>query len=152
LEISPTLARAHGSLGHVLVRKGRLDEAIAHYETALRIQPTDVVTLANLSWILATCPDPSLRNGSKAVELAQQAERFTEGKSPDVLEILSAAYAEAGRFTEAVATARQALELPDTKARPVYVEEILAQIKLYEASTPFRDPSLTHSNRNFNGP
>ena len=152
LEILPTFEKAHSGLGNALVRKGRLEEAIAHYETALRIQPTDVVTLANLSWVLATCPDPSLRNGSKAVELAQQAERLTEGKSPDILKILSAAYAEAGRFPEALATARRALGLQDAKARPAYVEEILAQIKLYEASSPLCDPSLTHSNRNFNGP
>ena len=59
----------------------------------------------DLAWLLATCPDNSVRNGQKAVELAQQAVQLSNGRSPEILDTLAAAYAEAGRFHEAVETA-----------------------------------------------
>ena len=152
LELSPTLARAHNGLANALVRKGQLNEAIAQFEAALRLDPNQVATLANLAWVFAASADPSARNGSRAVELAQQADRLSQGRSPEVLRTLAAAYAEAGRFPEAMATAGRALELPAIKANAAATEAFQAQMKLYAARTPFRDPSLTNSNRGANLP
>jgi tetratricopeptide (TPR) repeat protein len=146
LAISPGLARAHSGLGTALARKGRLAEAIAEYGTALAAQPADVSTLANLAWVLATCPDPALRDGPRAVDLAERAARLSNVRSLEVLKVLSAAYAEAGRFPEAAATDQQALELASRVAGPASVDEIRAEIRLYEAHSPFRDPSLTQTN------
>ena len=36
---SPNLATAHNNLGRILARRGQFDEALAHYQKALEIQP-----------------------------------------------------------------------------------------------------------------
>jgi tetratricopeptide (TPR) repeat protein len=137
--IDPNLANDHQLLGDLLVQKGRPQEAIAHYEAVLRIQPANLQTLNNLAWVLATSPRASVRDGARALELARQAGRLSEGRNPAVLETLAAAFAEAGKFAEAVATVRSALELAAAQANAPLAEELRAQIKLYEAGSPFRE-------------
>ena len=89
--------------------------------------------------MLATDPNISLRNGPEAVELAQRAIELTDGKSPAILATLAAAYAEAGRFADAVQTAHKALDLAAQQNEPALAESIQAKIHLYEAGRPFRE-------------
>ncbi len=70
--------------------------------------------------------------------MARQADQLSGGREPVILGTLAAAYAEAGRFAEAAATARQALGLATQPDNPSLAESIEAQIRLYEAETPFR--------------
>ena len=135
----PNQAPAHSLLAQALSRVGRIQEAIDHYEAARAIQPTDPSTLNNLAWILATCPQPSLRNGARAVELAQQADRLSGGSNPSVLGTLAAAYAETQHFDEALATARKALQLASAQTNNARVEALKAQIRAYQSGAPFRD-------------
>ena len=90
---------------------GQSAAAIAEFQKVLELDPNHVTAQNNLAWMLATCPDASLRNGPKAVELAQRAVQLSAGMSPQILDTLAAAYAEAGQFPEAIKTARQALDL-----------------------------------------
>jgi len=94
-------APAHSHLGQVLLQKGRVQEAIDHYRAALALEPADASTLNNLAWVLATRPEASPRDGAEAVELAQQANRLSEGANASMLGTLAAAYAAVGRFAEA---------------------------------------------------
>ncbi|MGA3164341.1 MAG: sel1 repeat family protein, partial [Verrucomicrobiota bacterium] len=87
--------------------------------------------------VLATCPQASLRNGNKAVELAQRANQLTGDGNPVVLGTLAAAYAEAGRFPEAVETAQRALQLAETQSNTALADAIRSQLKLYQAGIPF---------------
>ena len=91
----------------------------------------------NLAWVLATCPQASLRNGNKAVELAQRANQFMGDGNPVVLGTLAAAYAEAGRFPEAEETARRALQVAETQSNPALADALRSQLKLYQAGLPF---------------
>jgi Flp pilus assembly protein TadD len=115
---------------------------VAHYQAAVAALPGNPYLLNNLAWVLATGPQASVRNGGRAVELAQQAERLSGGKDPSILGTLAAAYAEAGRFPEAVATAQRALELATAQANLAQAEALRARIGLYRAGSPFRDPDL----------
>src|SRR5208283_1370777 len=108
LQIKPDFAKAHYNLGNALLQKGNVDEAIVHYQKALQIKPDYVAAQNNLAWVLAIAPQASLRNGSQAVQLAQRANQLTGNGNPVVLRTLAAAYAEAGRFPEAVETAQRA--------------------------------------------
>ncbi len=81
----------------------------------------------------------SARNGPEAVDLAQRAVAVSGGKIPEILDTLAAACAEAGRFAEAVRTARRARDLATRQNRPALAESIQAKIRLYEAGTPFRE-------------
>ena len=142
LQIKPDYAEAHNNLGKVLIQKGSVDEAIAHYQKALQIKPDNAETLNNLALVLAACPQASLRNGNKAVELAQRANQLTGNRNPVVLGTLAAAYAETGRFLEAVETALRALELAEMQSNTALANAIRSQMELYQAGTPFRLPPI----------
>jgi Flp pilus assembly protein TadD len=147
LEFDPANADAQGNLGLALFQMGRLDEAIDHYQKYLELVPNDASILNRLAWVLATCPEASIRNGARAVELAQRADGLLGGRNPLILTTLAAAEAETGRFPEAVATARQALQLLNAQANANtgLVNALRAQIGLYEAGSPFRDTSLRNA-------
>ena len=139
LAIQPNNAPAHRHLAQAFVLVADTSEAVQHYQAALAIQPDDVPTLNNLAWILATCPQASIRNGAEAVELAQQANHLSGGTNASILGTLAAAYAEAGRFPEAVSTAQRGLELAISQTNTPNVNDLRARIKLYQTGSPLRD-------------
>jgi protein O-mannosyl-transferase len=139
LALEPDSANAHNNLANTLMRIGKIDEALSHYNTALELRPSDVNAQNNLAWLLATFPDARIRNGPKAIQLAEHANIATEGTNPVIAATLSAAYAETGRFPEAVKTARRALELARASGNTNLAEAIKAQISLYDAGIPSRE-------------
>jgi protein O-mannosyl-transferase len=145
LSIRPNDSGAHTSLGNALVQKGLFREAAIHYQTALDIAPRSILPLNNLAWLRATCPDASLRDGAKAVDLAQQADRLPEGKNPIFTRTLAAAYAEAGRFDDAIETARRAAQVANAQGIPALVDNLRMDVDLYRRHEPLRDLSLTNA-------
>ncbi len=137
LELLPGNADAHANLGSAFLAKGRITEAIGQYKEALTLAPENVAAQSNLAWLLATSPDSSLRNGPEAVLLAEQASRSSGGKRPLVLRILAAAYAEAGRFSEARATAHEALQAADDQGNSALSNFLRQEIALYESGQPY---------------
>jgi Flp pilus assembly protein TadD len=137
----------HSNLANALAACGRPTEALVHYETALKLQPNHVETQKNLAWLRATCSQASLRNGAEAVELAERANKLCGGRRPDVLDCLAAAYAAAGWFPEALATARQALELATQKNAHALADGLRARIAVYEAGKPFYQTPSTSAPR-----
>jgi len=144
LKIKPDFAGAHYNLGNALLQKGKVGEAIAHFQQAVQIGPADPAAQNNLAWLLAACPEASLRNGAKAVELARQANALTGGENPIMLHTLAAAYAEAGRFSEAVETAQRALLLAGEQSNTGLAGQLQLEMKLYRAGRPYHLPAQTH--------
>ncbi len=140
LEIEPNSAATHNNLGMALDGEGKIAEAVVQWREAVRLQPKQIAFVNNLAWVLATCPEVSVRDGAGAVELAQRAVQLSGGREPAILDTLAAAYAEAGRFPEAVQTARNALELATRQNKQALVESLQAKLPLYQAGTPFRQP------------
>jgi len=145
LEIQPDFTDAHNnlgyayeSLGNAFRRKGMAAEAMAYYQKAIELQPQFIPAQISLAWMLATWPEPSVRNGGRAVALAEQADRFSRDKDPLILRTLAAAYAEAGRFPEAVLTAKQALALAVTQSNTGLANELQTEIGLYQTNSPCR--------------
>jgi tetratricopeptide (TPR) repeat protein len=141
LQIKPDFAEAHNNLGNALLKVGRRDEAIAHFQEALQINPVYPQALNSLAWALATSPQALLRNGNKAVELAQQANQLTGGESPLILHTLAAAYAEAGRFSDAAQSAKKAIELAQAAGQQDLSGQFEGELKLYEMGLPFHEKS-----------
>ena len=142
VEIQPGFVRAQDYLGIALLQKGRMEEAVAHFQRALAIRPDDADACHNLTrvaWLLATGPAAAGRNGPRAVTLAEQADRLSGDKDPAIIGTLAAAYAEAGRFPEAIATARRAQQLAAQQGNAAGAEVLGRQVKLYQTGTPFRD-------------
>ena len=106
-------------MGNVFYQQGLMDEAIWQYRKTLAIQPDSAQAQKNLAWVLATCPQAALRNSTKAVELAERANQLAGEGEPVFLCVLAAAYAEAGRFSEAVETAQRALHRPGGHPTPI---------------------------------
>jgi protein O-mannosyl-transferase len=139
LKHMPGSVHAHYQLGVALQCQGQFAAAIAQFTEVLQLDPQHAAARNNLAWLLATCPQASLRNGPKAVELAQQAVQLSGGDQPEILDTLSAAYAEAGQFQEAIETVRQALSLAEAKNNRQLTEVLQMRLKLYKANVPFHE-------------
>jgi tetratricopeptide (TPR) repeat protein len=134
--IKPDYANARLNLGKALQKKESFGEAIAQFQKALQLEPADPAIQSSLAWLLATCPDPSLRNGNKAVELAQKANERAGGRNPVFLHTLAAAFAEAGRFGDAVQSAQKAIELARAAGQQEVAAHLEDELKRYEAGLP----------------
>ena len=124
------------------MQQGLLREAIAHYEQALALAPTDPYSRNNMAWVLATSSDVSVRDGAKAVGFAQQAVALSGGREPQFLRTLGAAYAETGRFPEAIAAARQAAAIANMQGKQRLAKNLEQDLVLYRSSLPVRAGSV----------
>ena len=143
LEIQPENAEGRNILGTILIQQGRIKEAIEQWEETLVMQRDNGNAKSNLAWVFATCPEESFRNGTRAVQLAEQALHLSGGKNPIIYRTLAAAYAESGRFAEAIETARRGAELANNQGNPGLASELQNSIALYQVGKPLRDPSVT---------
>jgi len=141
LAIEPNFTDAHYDLGNILLQTGHPAEAIGHYQEVLEIDPDYVLALNNLAWVLATAPQASLRNGAQAIAFARQADKLLAGKNANILATLAAAYAEAGRFADAIASVQQALSLAAAGNDAAGIMELRHQLGLYQGGSPYRDNS-----------
>ncbi len=138
--LNPDLVEAQYYLGAALYyARGLALDALAHWRAALRIQPDYVPALNEAAHVLAACPEAPARNGVEAVKLAERAVALSGGNNAQFLDTLAAAYAEAGRFGEAVETARRGLEIATRRNQQQLREGMAARLRLYEAGTPYRD-------------
>ena len=97
-------------VGDELMKRGDAVEGLAAYERALEVDGDNMLVLNNLAWQLAAHRDAAVRDGVRAVKWAEKASELA-GNDPAVLDTLAAAYAEAGEFRKAVATAERAAAL-----------------------------------------
>jgi tetratricopeptide (TPR) repeat protein len=129
-------AIAHYHIGLAQVMAGRFTEAIAAYREALRLNPEFPEALNDLAWILATHPQENFRNGSEAVRLAERA--FELRREARYCGTLDAAYAEAGRFDEAIVNANKTRELALAAGQTEIAEAAEKRLTLYRSGKPFR--------------
>ena len=139
LDVKPDFAEAHCRLAQALAHLHKTREAISHYREALRLKPDFADALNGLAWILATAPDPGLRSGPEAVQLAQRACELTQNQRAAFLTTLSAADAETGRFPDAIAAAQAARKLAQAARQKEIAAQDEALLKLYPAGQPFRE-------------
>ena len=106
IQANPSNLGAHYVLACGLAAHNQARQAEEEFRRALdAVQPSESPDVDNnRAFIMATCPVASLRNASEAVKLAERADKKTGGRQPYILDTLAAAYAEAGRFDEAVAS------------------------------------------------
>jgi tetratricopeptide (TPR) repeat protein len=125
----------------LLMMAGQTEEAMANWREALRFRPDLTVALVGLARIRATDPNPAYRDGAEAVRLAERACQLTKLQDPVCLATLAAAYAEAGRFDDAIATNRQAARLAASRGDGNLAAEIQFGQRLYEQHKPYRTPT-----------
>ena len=135
LALAPRDAQTHNDLAVALTQKRQFAQAAAQFREAIGIDPQFAQAHANLAWLLATSPEAAIRNGSEALRWAAKAVDLSRGKDASMLDALAAAYAEAGRFQEAVETARRAIDV----ALPPLIPALKARLAMYERKQPFRE-------------
>jgi len=138
LDINPDIPDAQNSLGYALLKKGQAGEAVAHYRRALELKPDYVGAANNLAWTLATNPNDSVRNGSQAVQFAERANQLSPGNLV-ILRTLAAAYAEAGRFSDAIAADSQAFQLASSQNNGAFMNVLQREVDLYKAGQALRE-------------
>ena len=140
VKILPNHSHAHYNLAVALAEKGETVDAIAHYEKAIEAPPDFFEALTNLAWIFASSSEANIRNGPKAVELAEKASRLTDDTSPVILRTLAAAYATNKSFDKAIETSRRALQTAQEQRNSELAEIIRREMSLYEFGLPYRAP------------
>jgi len=144
MRLDPQGAQAHLHYGISLSAQRRVREAVAEYRKAMALDNQLSPACNNLAWILATDPDPQIRSGQEAVALAERACQLTHNEIPGCLGTLAAAYAEVGRFSEAVATAERARDLARKNGREKVAEGIEQRLESYRIGQPYHGPAEAH--------
>jgi tetratricopeptide (TPR) repeat protein len=147
LPLKPDDAETHNYLGLALKKMGRVSEAAGQYEEALRINPELADTQNNLAWLLATRAPAEGGDPIRAVALAERACKLTDNRVAAYLDTLAAAYAAAGRFHDAVATAQTAIPLADSTAQTQLVSKIEMRLELYRANRAYYEPKNVTDSR-----
>jgi tetratricopeptide (TPR) repeat protein len=142
-QIGARPAEAEAEVAAKFSGRGDFTGAIARYRRALEIDPYLVEALNNLAWLLATCPEASLRNGPEAVQLAERACQITEFRRTIFVGTLGAAYAEAGRFPDAVTTAQKACELAAIFKEEPLLAKNRELLEHYRARQAYHEPGPT---------
>ena len=141
MEVRP--AEAEVEVAAKLTAKGDAAGAIARYRRALELDPNLVEALNNLTWVLATCSDASLRNGAEAVQLGEKACQLTSYRRTMLVGTLAAAYAEAGRFSDAIATAQKACDLASVFKEDDLLAKNRQLLELYRSGKPYHETGQT---------
>jgi cytochrome c-type biogenesis protein CcmH/NrfG len=158
IRLKPEYTVANMNMGAALIKSGRCDEAVIYYESALRSQPGFTDAMPQLAWILAAHPDPRIRNGKRAVDIAERLCRMVPD-NPNDLDVLAAAYAETGDWRAASESGQRALAscqrmldtLPlDLQGRKNLTDVMTVMrfhLQSYEEMQPIRDASLVQPRR-----
>jgi tetratricopeptide (TPR) repeat protein len=133
-------ADAQRNLAAIVRQAHETPAAIVRWRDWIELRPKDYVLINNAAWLLATSDDASLRNGPDAVMLARRAIEAIGAREPTTLSTLAAAYAEAGRFAEAVETAQQAAALARQQGNSDLLKSIEEELALYRSHKPYHQP------------
>jgi tetratricopeptide (TPR) repeat protein len=146
INAEPTDWQALRLRGDVLLALGRHADAINDYEEAVKNIPEDEEDLSgvlnNLSWVLSTSPEDSVRNGDRALEAGLKACELTEYKKSHILSTLAAAYAELGQFDKAIEWSSKAVEL-GAKEETEQLDQLKEELKNYQDKKPWREKKET---------
>ncbi|OFW29423.1 MAG: hypothetical protein A3H97_17250 [Acidobacteria bacterium RIFCSPLOWO2_02_FULL_65_29] len=137
--LRPDNAEAQNNLARVLVQQGRPTEAVDHFRRALALKDDFASAMSGLAWIRATSAAP-LQDAAEAVRLAERADALTGHRDAAVLDALAAAYANAGSFDRATATASLALRAAESARLLNLAAEIRDRLALYRQGRAFQAP------------
>jgi tetratricopeptide (TPR) repeat protein len=138
-KIEPCTAELELQSALASAESGNVAGAMQHYQAALESEPDLPIALNNLAWILAANSDASLRNGTEALKYARRACELTNFRTTVLVGTLAAAYAEAGQFPEAVATAEMACHLASGLGDTALLHRNEQLLELYRLGKPARD-------------
>jgi tetratricopeptide (TPR) repeat protein len=133
------LGDVHIARAKVFVQKKNYQQAVSDLQAAVQMKAKrPEVALNSLAWLRATCPEPGMRNGKEAVELAVKACDLSEWKDWGTIDTLAAAYAEIGDFDRAATYENQVLKMVKTS---IEQRKLQQRLVLYKKHKPYREPA-----------
>ena len=139
VRIRPEYFQGHEGLGFAYYLKGDSSASLSHLRLALDGEPDRVSVLMLAASLMATSANAAIRNGAEAVTLAERARQFGDGQDTSILDTLSAAYAEDGKFSQSMEIEKEALTLALKQGDIARVARLKAHLAKYEAYKPLRD-------------
>jgi tetratricopeptide (TPR) repeat protein len=136
---TPGSLEAYLALAEAAMRERDFAAAERYLRDGLKHVPYAAGLTNGLAWILATSPIESQRNGDEAVRLAERACAQTGRSQHAFLDTLAAAYAEAGRFDDAVKTAQEAIRLAGEAGEDQAAAVYRQRLTLYEKHQAYRE-------------
>src|SRR5262245_27362514 len=137
LQLNPNHPEAHFNLARLLVRRGDDRNAVAHFRQALALRQEWPSCLASLAWILGTHMGRSADERREAVALATRAVSLSARQDSFALDALAAAYAATGNFTDAIETARAAVERASAQGLDALGADIEKRLAGYKRGTAY---------------
>lgn len=134
VQLAPADAYAAACRADLLTDVGRYADALSEYNRALQIDPKSSQAHCGSAWLLATCPDSTLRNPELAVQRANEAIELSGQKDAVSFDSLAAAQASAGDFAEAMKSIHKAIELAPADERDAYKDRLV----MYQQAKPYR--------------
>jgi tetratricopeptide (TPR) repeat protein len=138
LAILPDFMETYGFIAEAHLTQGHARDALAVLDEGLARNPDAAPHLTRAAWILATSSDATVRNGTRAVELAEKAVRLQQATDLPGLDALGAAYAEVGQFDKAIEAVRRAIDLDAKRGGSPLTPVLSGQLQLLEAKRPIR--------------
>ncbi len=138
IEADPRWATAYANRGEIYEQRGEWAKARADFEQGILVGPSDVAieSYVHEVLLLAACPDASLRDGHKAVDLGLKLVK--RSKRPEAHDSLAAAYAETGQFEDAIREESKAIELAGAKAPAGEIAMLQAHLERFRSGSPLR--------------
>ncbi|MGB7748195.1 MAG: tetratricopeptide repeat protein [Verrucomicrobiia bacterium] len=138
-QLDASYAPPRFQMGRIMLKQGRDAEALPHFHEALRIEPDNLQMLTYLARVLAADEKPEIRNGAEALLLATKASQLAGPVQPVALDTLAMAYAETGRFGEAVQTEQEAVNLARAAGQKDDNAVMQQRLELYQKRQPWRE-------------
>jgi len=136
IRLAPRYAPPRYYLALAFQRQGRYEQALAQFSQILQVDPNSAPALAQAAFLLATCPQRTLRDYKKAVRMAQRACELTQFGDPEFLATLARVYAEVGRHAEAVAASRRAVAVARRDGREDFARRVERDFQDYWRQYP----------------
>jgi tetratricopeptide (TPR) repeat protein len=110
IEAKPDWAESWFTRGNYYLSLKEWGKALSDYSKAIELDPENMKSLNNLAWLLATCPDPKVRDTKKSLDFAKKAVALglMEWTSWNTL---GAAHYRAGEWKSAVTALEKSMEL-----------------------------------------
>jgi tetratricopeptide (TPR) repeat protein len=118
---------------------GNFKNSILDLEKAFKLNPSNITVLNDYAWLLATCSDKQYRNGEKSVQLAEKVVKIC--RIENTLDTLAAAYAEAGRFEDAIGIQEESIEKQKKAKGSIFLSNSERRLKSYKDKNAWTDYS-----------
>ena len=137
LRISPDFPEAHYEFAVIYFLQGKSETAVDEFRTTIRLKPYWPVPMNDLAGLMATHPEIKNRDTNEAVRLAERACELTNYTNPGFLATLAASYASAGRFPEAIDTAKKSIAVAEAQNQPVIKNAVQKHLSFYLQHKPY---------------